>query len=295
MQNKRGKSRGKKKLILIFLLLLALIGGGLYARRVILDSRNVIATVNGYKIRISDIEAELMESPEIYRTIFREDPMSVLDNYINQIILFREAKKHESAYSPEIEARVNNYYIKTLTRMYVDEQAMLMADISENDIIDYYNNNLNEFLVPQKVRIYEIVVPSTQQAEQIQKRLAGGEAFQEIASNYSISPSSSRGGDLGWMETEKLEPEIADLVTRIDAGEILADIIKTEMGYHILKSGGRTPRRLLSIDEARESIRQVLVQRSKRDSVNLLLQDLRRDTDVRIYDNRLNKLTERIR
>lgn len=287
------KNRRFSVVIVFCLLMIPLLF--LYRFRASGSGQEVVAQVDGYVITVEDIAQEILASPAFYRSSFFADPMPALNDYINQIILFREAKKYEHLYKDEVDAKVKNYYIKTLTGKYVNDKVAKMADISEDAIIDYYNRHIDDFIIPERVRIFEIVAPSRQGAEDIHRRLVLGESFSEIAMRDSISRSASRGGDLGWLDVKKLEPEIANLITRIDSGEILADVVRTEIGYHILKSGGTARQRILSVNEASPSIKEILTEQSKKQNIEMIIERLRKGSRININMDKVDLITERVK
>jgi len=58
-------------------------------------NRKVLAVVNGYRITVKDLMVEVEVSPTFYRESLKTNPQAVLDDYINQVLVFREAKKYE--------------------------------------------------------------------------------------------------------------------------------------------------------------------------------------------------------
>ncbi len=257
--------------------------------------KNTIAIVNGYRITIDDILTKLKVSPSFYKEYLKVDPKFFIDEYINHILLFQKAKKYEKKYKKEINNRLKNYYIDLLVNMYVDREITKKIKISEEEIKDYYNNNIDDFVIPEKVHLYEIVTDSKEKARNILTRLSVGEPFEEIAEKESISESAKNGGDLGWIDVSKLEPEIAILVTKIKPGQILANVFKTDVGHHIIKLAGKTDRRILSLEEAKQAIINILKTQKKKKEVEKIMKELREKSKIQIFPNRIEMLKERIK
>ena len=66
--------------------------------------------------------------------------------------------------------------------------------MKDEEVGEYYNTHLEEFLIPEKVRLIEIVLSTQERAENIRKRISAGESFEWIAVNESISPSKEAAG-----------------------------------------------------------------------------------------------------
>ncbi|MCX8082947.1 MAG: peptidyl-prolyl cis-trans isomerase [bacterium] len=255
-----------------------------------LKNRNVVAVVNGYPITIKDILVEVESSPSLYTEMLETDPKSVVETYVNQILLFHEAKRYERRLKRNVDDIMKNYYIKVLTKEYVDKVLTERIKVTDEEITEYYNTHLEEFLIPEKVRLSEIVLPTQEKAENVRRRLSLGESFEMIAVNESISASREKAGDLGWIDIRKLEPEISTLISRITPGDILGDIIKTESGYHIIKLAGKTESRMLTLEEAKPSIKEMLISFKKKGEVERLMSELKGKSRIKIYLEKIDRL-----
>ncbi len=281
--------RHKKKLPLaaaVFLAAVLLIF--LVTRR----NRDVVAVVNGYSVTIADILVEAELSPEVYKESLFTDPEGVVNDYVNQILLFKQAGRYERRLKKKIADRMKNHYIKELTGAYVETQLADKIKISEEVIAEYYNAHVEDFAIPERVRLFEIVVSSQRAAEDILRRLSTGESFELLATRESLTESKERGGDLGWIDVRKLETEIAALVTRIAPGDILANPIRSDVGYHIIKLAGKTQRRMLTLQEATPMIENILVFQEKKKEVDALIEKLREKGNVKIFPAGIDRLKE---
>lgn len=66
------------------------------------------------------------------------------------------------------------------------------------------------------------------------KIVSGKEDFQTMARLYSVDPSATRGGDLGWMQPGDTVPEFETVMDKLKPGEV-SPVIKSRFGYHIIK------------------------------------------------------------
>ncbi|HOL21862.1 MAG TPA: peptidylprolyl isomerase [bacterium] len=283
------KLSGKNRRILLISGLIIIFAGLIYFI-LFFKNRNVVAVVNGYPITIKDILVEVETSPSVYKETLEVDPRSVVETYINQILLFQEAKRYERRLKRNVDDMMKNYYIKMLTKEYVDKILTERIKVTDEEIAEYYNTHLEEFLIPEKVRLFEIVLPTQEKAESVRRRLSLGESFELIAMNESISASREKAGDLGWIDVRKLEPEIAALVSRMTPGDILANIIKTEAGYHIIKLAGKTESRMLTLQEASPQIKEMLVSFKKKGEVDVLMSKLKEKGRIKIYLEKMERL-----
>lgn len=262
---------------------------------IIKERERTVAIVNGYRITIDDIIEKITSSPEFYREYAYIDPKGVIDDYINQIILFQHAKKYERKLRKEIEKKMKNYYMEVLTQAYVEKILSNKIKVSDEEISNYYNTHLGEFVIPERVQISEIVVETKEKANEILERLKMGESFEKIAETESIAKTREKRGEIGWIEVEKLNPEVASLISQLKPGEILANIIKTEIGYHIIKLTGRTEKRILTLQEATPMIRNLLIAQKKKIEVENLMNQLKEKSRIKIYPNAIEKIKGKIK
>ena len=70
-------------------------------------------------------------------------------------------------------------------------------------------------------------------AQRIVQQIRGGAQFQAFARQFSEASTAALGGDLGWVRSEQLPPELAALVTQMPVGAI-SDVIDVPGGFSIL-------------------------------------------------------------
>ncbi len=82
--------------------------------------------------------------------------------------------------------------------------------------------------------IRQILVDIYEKAQDIVKRISGGELFENIAFKESIGSNATKGGFIGHFKPSEIHPKIAEAVL---SRKILADpvIVETEKGFHIVQ------------------------------------------------------------
>lgn len=89
-----------------------------------------------------------------------------------------------------------------------------------------------------QARASHILVKTEEQANQILKRLADGEAFDKVARRFSSCPSGKNGGDLGWFGKGMMVPEFEKIAFEEEVGKVVGPV-KTQFGYHVIKVTGK--------------------------------------------------------
>ena len=155
------------------------------------------------------------------------------------------------------------------------------------EISAYYRAHQNEFRIPMRFRVFQIVVPTLRVAEQVRKKLKAGEDFMTLARRYSISPEGRRGGDLGYWRDDQLPQEFA-IVRQMKVGEI-SDIIHTPYGYHILMLSSVKDAELLPLKKAAPQISERLWNKKREDEKARWIEVLKKKTRVVVRENILKK------
>ncbi len=163
----------------------------------------------------------------------------------------------------------------------LDRQVRSRVVISEQEIVSYYRDHREEFDRPQQVRARQIVVGSREEGEHLLGLLRQGESFAEVARKHSLSPDAEQGGDLGWFPRGQMPPEFDRTVFRLPVGR-LSDLVKSPYGYHIFLVEGRRPARRLTLDEARDLIRERLRLQAEKAAFQSWLGELRRRARIEV-------------
>lgn len=138
---------------------------------------------------------------------------------------------------------------------------------------------LSEIVLPIYDRNQESVVVG--QARELVQSLRGGADFAALARQVSAAGSAESGGDLGWVSTGALTPELRDRIAALPAGGVSDPVLRPE-GVQIFRVRERraAPAAGSDRDQVRRSIEQEQLERR----AARYLRDLRREAfvDVRL-------------
>lgn len=79
-----------------------------------------------------------------------------------------------------------------------------------------------------------------QKAENALKRLQEGVDFAQISAELSDAPNALQGGEIDWRPITQMGPMFSEILTRMQPGD-LTPVIRSPIGFHILKLIGRRP------------------------------------------------------
>jgi len=93
--------------------------------------------------------------------------------------------------------------------------------------------------VADKIKCYHILVKKQSEALLILEKLKKGEGFSNLAKEFSIDKGSGKkGGDLGFFGKGMMVKPFEEAAFKLKKGEVTAEPVKTEFGYHIIKRSG---------------------------------------------------------
>jgi peptidyl-prolyl cis-trans isomerase D len=123
---------------------------------------------------------------------------------------------------------------------------MQSAQVSDNQIRQQYQDNLDNYRTPERVKVRHILVKTQgkppaevpalkQKADDILKQLQHGADFADLAKKDSEDPGSAvKGGELGWIVRGQTVPQFEKAAFTLKPGE-LSGVIQTDYGFHILQ------------------------------------------------------------
>lgn len=85
-----------------------------------------------------------------------------------------------------------------------------------------------------KVSAKHILVNQEYEIKDIQKKLADGASFEELARDFSQCPSGKDGGDLGEFGKGMMVPSFEKAAFALMPGEV-SEPVRTQFGFHLIK------------------------------------------------------------
>jgi parvulin-like peptidyl-prolyl isomerase len=136
------------------------------------------------------------------------------------------------------------------------------VSLEEEDLRRYYQNHTDEFLVPEKVHLEEVVIPTAggqvdaatnEIAETIRQQVQAGASLEEVVEPLAAAGTTSNAVDLGWVETGDLDPELEQAVWGLQQGEISEPVVGRG-GLHVLLVTERQEAHLMEFSEVAQQI-----------------------------------------
>ena len=148
--------------------------------------------------------------------------------------------------------------------------------IEENEIEEYYQANISTYTIPEKVKARHIFIESPagndpesieearEEAEKVLNEIRKGKDFATLAKEYSEDPSAKKGGDLGYIERERLAEPLQEALSSLKKGEV-TPVVETPYGFHIMKVEKIKKGRIKPLKEVKAQITSTLKKEKSRD------------------------------
>ncbi len=234
--------------------------------------KNELVRINEVSITLDEFRqmSEDQSLEKKMRLISEKGLRDFLDNYvITREVLYQEAKKKGFDQKKEILAKVDEIKRMMAIDALLEEALKGKSEVSDVEVQQYYKEHQQQFTEPREVRIRHLFVNSEPVLQEMRGKLAKGESFEKLASQYNIDLTRDDGGDLGFIKRGQLSPAFAqfeDVAFSLRNPGDISDIVKTPLGYHILKLEDKKGTVLRPFDQVKENIRLFLQAKKRQDA-----------------------------
>ncbi len=227
---------------------------------------HVVATVNGTQIH----ESELQLVDEIIgRNLPTRDTVerreTLMKMLIDTVLLAQVAKDRKIEDDADLHRRIAfarnqglmNHLLSVVGKQAMTEEATRKA---YEEVVLKGTNHEPEvhlrhlfFMIPEP-KDDAAVKAAEEKAKAALERIKKGEDFAAVVADVSDDPvSKARGGDFDWRVRGEMGKEYADAAFKLKKGEV-SPLIKTAVGWHILKLEDQRPRKPAEYEKIRDRL-----------------------------------------
>ncbi len=220
-------------------------------------------SVNGVPIPEQEVLAEAQNHPA-------ENPgmatAAAAQALVVKELLLQEARRLGIVGNPEKgEAGAIEAEEDAAIRQLIDQEIDIPV-ATDDECRRYFENNLSRFRSEPIFEACHILLPALADNEARRreaKELAYGlikelvdcnVSFDETAREYSACPSSQQGGNLGQITKGTTVPEFEAALVSMAEGELRAEPVETQFGYHVVRLDRKIPGASLPFEHVRERI-----------------------------------------
>jgi peptidyl-prolyl cis-trans isomerase C len=222
-----------------------------------------IATVNGQGISQAKFDqfVGMLVSQGAQDTPQLRD--QVKQEMINRLVAVQAAEKaglqKDPAVQQETELATQSILVRALMAKYLKDHP-----VSEADLQKEYDTLKAQQASRQEYKLRHILVKDEAKAKDLIKAIkAKKTTFEAAAKKDSIDTGSGKnGGELGWGPTSNYVPEFAQAVESMKKGDLSAQPVQTQFGWHVIQVEDVRPIAFPSFDEAKPQLEEMMRQQA---------------------------------
>jgi peptidyl-prolyl cis-trans isomerase C len=271
----------------------------------------VVAEVGDEKITADEVRQRLNETSPFLRARYNtlERKKEFLENMVRNELLAQEAVRQGYDKSPAVREQMKRAMIQELIKHQLDAK-LSGSDIADDELKKFYDAHLDDFVKPERARVFHIFLPAKDAKERgearkkaaallkdIDAREKKGEAnaFQTVAMKESKDAlSAPMGGDLRFLSRDELaksyNAELANAAFDLKNPGDKSGPVDTPAGVELVKLQVKTVAMNRSFEDSKEPIRQRMARERRSRDYDEWVKKLRDGTRVAIHEKELEKV-----
>ena len=235
------------------------------------DGSVVLARVNEKMLTL-----EMLESTLFPHQRSKEQIRTYIHDWVNDAILFQEAKKVGVDKDQLLLNKSRDYFIKLVVSSYLETKTAPAVGLTKESVRGYYKNNLSGFTrATDEAVLHHFTANNVSEAREIRKKLIrkrSGETIDELFSVYGVDTETVKRG--------RLIQELDDVIFRDDGLGVVGPIV-TSRGFHVIdilkknKKGSR-----IGLEDAYDEIYQRIIKKNQVEEINSLVDSLRKNSKI---------------
>jgi peptidyl-prolyl cis-trans isomerase C len=216
----------------------------------------VVAKVGGSEIHLSDVQEAVAGLPDEYKGLPPQMlfPM-LIDQLIDRKAVVLKARKDGLENDPQVKKQIAKAEDATLQNALLNRAIGPL--VTEKAVKARYDATIAG---EEEVHARHILVASEDEAKKLIAELKAGGDFAALAKAHSTDPGAAQGGDLGFFKKGDMLPEFSAAAFALQPGQITETPVHTQYGWHIIKLEERRQAPAPTYEQARDQVRQEIIQ-----------------------------------
>ena len=249
---------------------------------------DALVTVGDWSMSVDEFKERLLALKEVvpdYDIENKDARKLVLDELVRQQLLVQSAKEIGLDQDRDIRLAVTEFE-RTLIVREMARKLTESIEVTDKDVLNFYNDNMDKLTSPVEYRVREIVLNDKLKASEILTLLLKGESFLQTAKQHSVGKSADKGGDLGFLTREPFL-EMGEEILKLKVGEV-SSIFKGPEGYYIIKLEAKRGGEVVPFDEIKQDIKVRMLTEKQQTIIIDFIDTLREKTKVDLNEDLLN-------
>lgn len=239
----------------------------------------VVARIDDTEIRRSDVTYAQQLLPARYRKMPLEAIYSfVLKRVIDGTLVMHAARSEGLDQTAAVRRRLAAIERRLVESVYLERATK--GGVTDRSLRRRYRAVTDSLQGSEEIRVRHILLMNKGEAVSVIEELADGADFATLARRKSKGPSSTRGGDLGYVQRDALAEEFAAAAFGLRLGQVTPAPIATRFGWHVIKLEDRRAAKIPSFEEMRPR----LVRQIRARAAAEIVGKLRRNARIQQFD-----------
>jgi len=225
----------------------------------------VVARIGEDVITAEEVKQKLGEQSPFLQARYKDlaHKKEFVQNLVRFEVLAQEAYRRELERQPEVQNTIKKILVQELIRQEFDEKK---ATYTEQELKDYYDKHVDEFVKPERVRASQIFIAAgadkkdrskaKQKAAELLSQLKENDAkaaekhpkhdsyqpnlFADLARKESQDPATqATGGDMRYLAkadmAKQYSSQLADAAFALEEGNQLSGVVEDDKGFRVVK------------------------------------------------------------
>jgi peptidyl-prolyl cis-trans isomerase C len=205
-------------------------------------------------------------------------------NFMN--ILGTEARQSGLQDDDKYKRRIRKFKELAMADVMQNDSIVYPGEPDEGEIRSYYDSHLEDFQVPAKIHVYEIMFNDHGTAKSYMGKIKTLKKFKSLAAKHTERTGKRRvEGDMGYID-KRSYPRLFGLAENFSVGEV-AGPIQIGSKYSIIYVAAKNPEQVKDFLQVKPRIKDILDRKLNEDAFGFWVEKKRAKVDIKIYENNI--------
>ncbi|MGA1823173.1 MAG: peptidyl-prolyl cis-trans isomerase [bacterium] len=205
---------------------------------------------------------------------------------IDRSLIDREAMSRDYSKRDEVKNRLREWENRTLYKLYIDKFLLPAIRVDDHEELLYYRNHPERFHAPVFVKIEEIAVATSKEAEEIMRHIKEGTDYEFLT--YLSLPERIKAD--AWQSTDKIPSIIKNSIAPLKEGDI-AGPLKQDNGYSFYFLKSRKGGELIPFEKIRPAVKKYVHREKYEQKLGRIVNQLRANATITYNRGLINRLS----
>jgi parvulin-like peptidyl-prolyl isomerase len=209
-----------------------------------------------------------------------------VNSWIDYKLVDHEALSRHYELKPELEAKVYNYTNQLIKDVFIRNVILPNIVFTEEKLIDHYNRNLADYMLPAKYKVQMMSLDTREEAESASNSLKAGADFAWLTNTKTGREIS----DILWTQ-EQLPETLAENIESMEPGDI-SPVFEYDNKFSIIQMKEKTKAMPNKFENVIEQVKKSYFLNKMEELLNEYKEKLRVGAEIIIYEDVVKKMQE---